>query len=614
MPELVVELFDTWYEKAGITDEDLIQAVENKKLDKETILNFNLTDVARGAYYNTYLASVIKKYLGFDPLPLKTETNDCEPIRLYPHQEEGITFMKKREEMSPNETEGIQGGIIKMKMGMGKTLLGISYSLLRKGKNPTLIVASKTVMDEWKRSGFEKFVQPEIRVLYFHRAYIGKEINTLTREDLLTYDFVVTTYDVVSTGCKGTEYEKQVEIIEEENPLLMGKVVEIRLRTLRDLETATHRPGPKALFCTPFHRVICDESQRFANPKTKTYKYILGLYGKYKWCLTGTPIRNYDTDIWAQFRFLGYNKIARPKQWTKTKNKGTVIFKSILNVNYEDTHIQLPELVEEKKHIEFNKKERQIYNAVHERLRYLYKAMMRDSSNMEFSALLAYLTRLRQICVAPYLICDESKRGDKPTPIASHFEPEELEWLKNGDGEAGIGSTRIQEVVSIIKSLPKKDKMLVFSTFTSALDLCVKAVKKYLPKTKYLQLDGDTLQKDRGYILSTFANNPKAKVLFITYKVGSEGLNITCANHVILLEPWWTPVVEDQAVARCWRNGQTKKVQVHSIRVKDTIEEHIDSICEEKKRLIKKYISGSSKGMGGAGIDKYTLGRIIGVH
>ncbi len=105
--------------------------------------------------------------------------------------------------------------------------------------------------------------------------------------------------------------------------------------------------GTAVIYGTPWERVICDESQKLANPKTMTYKCIMAVYGKYKWCLTGTPIRNYETDIWAQLRFCGYKGVERSHDWNRN-GQGLIAFKdhnlisAIFTMSYDDAQMSLP--------------------------------------------------------------------------------------------------------------------------------------------------------------------------------------------------------------------------------------------------------------------------------
>jgi SNF2 family DNA or RNA helicase len=187
-------------------------------------------------------------------------------------------------------------------------------------------------------------------------------------------------------------------------------------------------------------------------------------------------------------------------------------------------------------------------------------------------------------------------------------------WCHNKTSEAGINSPKILAIIDVLKRIPKDESVLIFSSFTACLDLLGDAIDTHIPGFVYLQLDGDVIGLERAELLASFKNNPKIRALLITYKVGSEGLNLIKANHCICIEPWWTPVTPEQAKARCHRTGQTKTVYIHDLLVVDSIEEKMLEICKEKKELEAAYLEGTTRTVKGGGLTKETLGRILGVR
>lgn len=630
------EEHQSWNVLSAVKDQKLIELVNSESLTKENIIEFVLTDLVRGAYHNAYLQKCVRDYLGFRPLPLVTRVknpdgnvSDCY---LYPHQDKTIAFMREREAMNPH-TYGIQGGIIQLFMGLGKTLTAISHSIMsprppckeKEGENgfPTLIIASKTVMMEWKAQGFEKFFGKNIKVMYLHKDYMGKSLNTVTRKQIVKYDFVVTTYDTCSGVCRKKAFHEDVLVMGDDNTLMKGKVESIRtrMRSESDKPSAT---GPSVIYTTPWERVICDESQRFANPSTKTYRHIMAIYGRYKWCLTGTPIRNYETDIWAQLRFCGYNGVDRKVQWIRTyieKMKSHNLTSAILKMDYASAGVTLPIKHRTEIYVTLEGKEKECYDYVQGVTRDMYDMMMRNLC--DFACILALFTRLRQCSIAPYLLTAESKREkesksdvkkrkDATKILAKIYEGTLGAWVHDKNGTAGIYSKKMTEIVNILGKLPKGEKILVFSMFTSVLDLLADACEVRIPDFKLLQIDGDTVGLEREDTLNKFRNTD-VQGLFLTYKVGSEGLNLTEATHVICVEPWWTNAVHNQAESRCHRNGQTREVEVHTIYVKNSIEEKVVEICKEKDKMAEAILDGTGRTIG-AKLDKYTLGRILGIY
>jgi len=599
-----------------------------------------------------FVRDVIRMYkMGGVPLKL-TFPGKTDPIRLFTHQLKALRFLRhcnSQFSTDPGFMRGLHGAILVLKMGLGKTLIAMTYAMmLLPGidlpRFPTLVVASKTVMCMWEQDGFQKFFdENRVKVLYVHSDWMTKdEMDSLDRDTIMQYDFVVTTYDVILNLSR--RYPETMRGVLEygragvwgENPNAV-KSVHVRTRKQADHPEWT---GLKVLYGTPWQLVIADESQRFANPKTKTFRSMMGLYGYRKLCLTGTPIRNYKTDLWAQLRWMGYHGVTKSQHWRSTYMEAHNLKRAILTIDYPDTDIVMPPKTHTTEEHEFSEVEDKVYKFVLDKAREALEEML--ARRLDFVCVLALFTRLRQVCIAPHLITTMSKRDGKTTNARTYAQEvlEELEadgplWsiIKDRTGPAGMGSTKIQAVLETIRAVPPNEKVLVFSMFTSALDLIAGALDGLTgkradshagaeinpivvdgdlfdddptpqrqpvvtPVTRigYEQLDGDT--KDRNGTMRKFKEDPNCKVLLITYKVGSEGLNLTEANHVICLEPWWTYAVPAQAMARAWRPGQTKPVAMHDLIMKDStgssIEKHVLSICDQKKVMEAEYLGNAT--------------------
>lgn len=527
--------------------------------------------------------------------PLKTHN-------YYLHQIETANWMKIQETQHPN---GFKGGIISLTMGMGKTLLILGYSLKFKGRTPTLIIVPKSILFEWKTNGINKFFS-DSKVLYFHKDY-NKKIDKLTVEDILEYDLVITTYSMCSRTCS------------------LGKYHESR-RRIPD-------KGKDLLYYLKWNRIVLDESHKYCNVKTKTFKYLMALKAKYKWCVTGTPIINYDTDIWGQLQLCGYKDITSVNEW---KHEGIRLFTtglkySIYSLNYTDVNIRLPELIEKDIVITLNNNHKDLYDILLGEVKQSYYNMVQLKES--YSCVFAMFTRLRQSAIAPYIISCEAKRSTK---LINTF---------NLDKEKhGINTNKMTATIDILKNFylgekinaptslynlcyrkiqqdpklqlpdleifhPQRSKIIIFSMFTSALDLVGETIKKHIPYFKYVQIDGDT--RNRENVLTQFKFDPKINCLLTTYKVAAEGLNLTEANSCILLEPWWNNATLKQAKARLWRIGQTKPVTVYNLIAKDTIEEKIREICEKKDGMIESYLNGTRKNIQNCGLNKAVLHKIF---
>lgn len=595
-----------------ISDE-VLEKAWNKTLTKQDLNDIEITIILRWAHRNSFVAQLVNSEFDLRPLPFRPG------FRLLPHQIECLGWMRQREAMNQ---KGIKGGIVRFNMGLGKTAMAYSLSLTSAAEEwPTLVVCSKTVLNTWREEHLKFFGALNVKVFLFNKTYLGPKMNDVTLEVLKDYDFVVTTYDTCMSVCrKCPEYIEEILEYGDDHSLMKDKVISIHPR-----EEPTPDPkvkGPALIYEIPWSRVFCDESQRFANPTTQTFRVIMAVYGKYKWCLTGTPIRNYDTDIWAQFRFLGYDGVVSAVEW---KKKSSVCFQMhnlqqcIFSMDYKGANIELPPKYEQTLSVTLRDKQRQCYEMVLGMARVAFDQLM--AGLCSFSCILAVFIRLRQACIAPFLMTDKSKRskekrvkGDEDILVKMNENIGSLgAWVYDRDGTAGAQSAKISLAIDTIARIPVNEKVLVFSSFTSCLDLMEYALEKKYPHIKSVMLDGDTTGEDRQQVLSRFRNDPSVKVFFISYKVGSEGLNLTIAPNVICCEPWWTPAVHNQAIARAWRTGQTKEVKVYNIIAEDTIEQKVLDICHDKDELAEMYLDGSRRKVKKhGGLDKYSIGRILG--
>lgn len=558
-------------------------------------------------------------YIPFSELPM------TEGYELFPHQEKAITWMRKRENMESRKVYGLRGGILCLKQGLGKTLCTLAHILSAPaGKFPSLIVASKTVMYEWKTEGFEKFF-PTAKVLYLHSEFVPKNIlDKMNRKFIKSYDIVVTTYDYCISQCKKGKFDQECTEIAESG-LHAGKVVAINQRTLFQCD----RPdaiGSTIVYTTPWHRIVFDESQKFANHKTQTYKAMMALGGRYMWCLSGTPIRNYDTDIWSQMRVLGYMGVSRATDWSRsglTLYKTHKLTEAVLNMDYQSAEIFIPEKEVHEIQLSLTPKEQEVHDYVKGILRKVFDMML--NKLCDYSCVLAIFMRLRQCAIAPWLMTPESKRkhteddGNDEAVVKKFMREMECklgDWVHNKD-EAGLQSSKINAVFDVIKNIPPGDKVIVFSMFTSLLDLLSDKLENEYPEFRYVTVDGDTTGDERTELLEKFRKKKKVRGLLMTYKVGSEGLNLQSVGsgetHVICVEPWWCPSVMNQAVARAHRMGQTQTVHDYRIVVSNSIEERILEICQQKEELTKAYLEGSGSGAKMPGLDKETMARILGL-
>ena len=521
-------------------------------------------------------------------------------FRLYHHQIDAVKWMKNREQISHH---GITGGILALTMGLGKTITCLELCMSDgETEYPNLVICSKTVVYEWKRD-IAKFFGDSCPFLFFHGT--EKQISDITMKRLKKYKIIITTYETAMTIAKKENIDDKV-LIKDENDRRVG------VKSINSHNLNINTTGINLLFHTPWNRIICDESHRFSNPKTNTFVSIMGLYSKRKWCLSGTPIRNYSTDIYSQLRFCGYNSVVNEKNFNFEIYKRQCLFESILCKNYQDAGIVLPNVIEHNIELELDGEEKDLYDFCLCRIREEYKKFLLGSC--DFSNILTMFLRLRQICISAYTMLPESDRKYKENNEVETYNPTEMylnDWIKNKYGTSGIESKKISAIIEIIKKIPKGEKVLIFTSFKRIIDIISLAINTKLSGKKFLVLDGDVKGEKRDKTIDAFKDTELGyDIMLISYKVGSEGLNLIESNHIILCENWWTPVVQEQAKSRTHRIGQTRNINVWSIIVKNSIEERIEEICKNKKILINSFLDNNQNKQR-ISLDSYTMGRIL---
>lgn len=540
-------------------------------------------------------------------------------MKLYKHQEDCIEWMliKERE-----KTHGVCGGILALHMGMGKTLSITSlcmteehtpavfnskdgiYRPLQQIENshmfPNLVVCSKTVSNEWKRD-INKFFGDSCPFLYLHKDEY-REFDSLSYSKIKNYKIIITTYETimsVNKKCYLSENQFSLDYLGRKTGInKRGRPLDRHINTSR---------GGMIFFNIPWNRVVLDESHRISNPKTSTFYSMMTIYGDKKWCLSGTPLRNYSSDIFSQLRFCGYTNVINHREFNFLTYEKDKLSEFIYHRTYSDSDIYLPDVEEKVLNIELENEEKEIYKYYLGETKKIYSDFLCGLIN--FSCVLTLFLRLRQLCVSPYIVLNDDKcNSSLSDEILDNINDGLSLWIKNKDGTSGINSSKIKKTIEIIKSINKGEKILIFTSFKKAIKLIQIAIDNYCSDRKYLCLDGDVKGKDRESVLENFKKGKEYDILFIIYKVGSEGLNLTEATNIIMIENWWTPVVQQQAIARAHRIGQEKKVKVWKIICKDSIEERIEEICKDKTMLISDFVTSKKRV---SSLNASTIGRII---
>ena len=326
----------------------------------------------------------------------------------------------------------------------------------------------------------------------------------------------------------------------------------------------------------PFHYVILDESQVIKNPDSKIYQSIIQLVGKHKLVLTGTPIENSLTDLWSQMNFVNRGLLGNfnffktefvaPIEKLNDKRKSerlqSLIHPFILRRTKEQVAKDLPARTEQIRICEMSDSQRKIYEVEKSQVRNsLLENMEKHGVQKSSLMVLKALTRLRQLANHPKLINDDAESG------------------------------KFEEVTRMLNNvISEGHKVLIFSSFVQHLEI----YKNYLDgqNQKYSILTGKT--QNRQQVIEEFQNNTDISVFLISLKAGGVGLNLTAADYVFLLDPWWNPASENQAINRAHRIGQDKKVFVYRFISSDSIEEKIVRLQDKKSELADMFINNNN--------------------
>ena len=318
-----------------------------------------------------------------------------------------------------------------------------------------------------------------------------------------------------------------------------------------------------------FDFCIIDEAQNIKNSKAQNTKYVKAIKAGCRIALSGTPMENNLMELWSIFDYImpGYllseakfkEKYLKEDMYDELKE---LIKPFILRRLKKDVIDELPNKIEKKFMVEMKENQKAVYQSYIKEVRQkLYSG--EDNKITVFS----YLTKLRQLCLDPSLILDDY-----------------------------VGrSAKIEAALNIVNmAIAENRKVLIFSQFTSVLQKLGSELSE--KNIGYLYLDGSTKANKRVEMVKEFNESEDLKIFLISLKAGGTGLNLTSSDLVLHFDPWWNPAIEDQATDRAHRIGQQNIVEVIKLIAKDSVEENIIRLQEDKRELINKVISGEEIG------------------
>ncbi len=453
---------------------------------------------------------------------------------LRPYQQEGVTWLNFLRE------QGLHG-ILADDMGLGKTVQALALLLLEKEAGrldrPSLIVVPTSLVFNWEAEA-RRFA-PALRVLPLHGQGRKRHFNEIGRADL-----ILTTYALL-------RWDREV---------LMDR---------------------------DYHYVILDEAQAIKNDRTQVAQLVRHLRARHRLTMTGTPMENHLGELWSQFAFLMPGFLDTSKRFTElfrnpiergdpgseraeqaSERLVRRLRPFILRRTKQEVALDLPPKSEIPLYSELTGEQRTLYETV--RLAYLEK-VRREVENRGVEraqiTILDALLRLRQVCCHPQLL---------PLEAAKKVHT----------------SAKMRQLAELIpEAVEEGRRILIFSQFVRFLTL----VRHWLEQHRldYCYLDGTTRQ--RRPVVDRFQSGD-VPLFLISLKAGGSGLNLTAADTVIHLDPWWNPAVMDQATDRAHRIGQDKPVQVYNLITRGTVEERILQLQARKQRLAANILTATPEG------------------
>ncbi len=427
------------------------------------------------------------------------------------------------------------GGILADDMGLGKTVQALAFYLFLKNQNPSatlLVVCPTTLIYNWEAE-VAKFA-PHLKVYIHHGPRRKASVGSISGHDI-----VITTY-------------------------------------------GTMRSDIKAFREVNYDLAVLDESQAIKNPQSQVAKAALLLQAKHRLALSGTPVQNNTFDLYSQMNFLNpgmlgsreffMNEFATPidkfGEENVKKQLRQLTYPFLLRRTKGQVAKELPPKTEIVLYCEMGPAQRKAYDA----WRLVFKDQIMgliDQQGIERSQfhILQGLTRLRQICDATALAGTLAEEGKEPE---NH-------------------SVKLEELMRELQENTGNHKVLVFSQFLGMLGL----IRERLATEgiSYAYFDGSSSATERREEVRRFQEEESCRVFLISLKAGGVGLNLTAAEYVYLVDPWWNPAVEQQAIDRTHRIGQTRPVFAYRMICRDSIEEKMMQLQARKKALADELVS-----------------------
>ncbi|URE25963.1 SNF2 family N-terminal domain [Musa troglodytarum] len=456
----------------------------------------------------------------------------------------------------------------------------------------TLIICPTSVLRQWAEELKTRVTSSaNLSFLVYHGNNRTKDPHELTK-----YDVVLTTYAIVSMEVPKQPLvgEDDEEKRKHDSPIRhmadkkrKGSPSSSKkcMKNGNETQSALLQSSVRPLARVRWFRVILDEAQSIKNHRTQVARACWGLRAKRRWCLSGTPIQNAVDDLYSYFRFLGYQPYADYGSFcsmikntiSRNPTNGYKMLQTVLKtimlrrtkgtmINGEPI-ITLPPKIVTLKKVDFSEEERAFYINLEAESREQFKVYANEGTvKQNYVNILLMLLRLRQACDHRLLV-----NGFSPNSVRSSS----IEMVKKlPEGKPN----------HLLSCLEAGLAICTICNWTRMLDLLEVPLKDSC--IQYRRLDGTMSIAAREKAIKDFNMLPEVTVMIMSLKAASLGLNLVVACHVLLLDLWWNPTTEDQAIDRAHRIGQTHPVTVSRLMVRDTVEDRILALQEKKREMV----------------------------
>jgi SNF2 family DNA or RNA helicase len=476
----------------------------------------------------------------------------CAGMSFKKHQLDGVMWCLNNERIGVETLPGtyVRGGLIADEMGLGKTFQMLS-TMICNFKLHTLVVLPLILLDQWanaiqKTTGYSPLV------------YHGVDKKTITLDDLKREPIVITTYGMISLDIADTK----------------GKAKSL-------------------LHMVKWNRVVFDEAHHLRNHKNNVFYGARRLKSEIKWLITGTPIQNRKNDFYSLCSVMGLPA----DYYTNDENIMALVKGFILRRTKADADIELPMLVDKTEIVAWNTEtgEKQIAENIHAKLRFANMEIGAGNQIAMFDDTpLVSLLRARQVCILPNMLSNRLIKKKKMHAIEA--DEDDVYKSENWYLYGLKTSSKLDAVINkIIERKANGKRKLMFCHYRQEIDVIAHRLRRQ--DMNVVTFDGRTSMSMREVILTSCSID----VLILQIQTGCEGLNLQQFSEIYFVSPHWNPAIEDQAVARCHRIGQTEPVNVFRFHMSCFDEEMENSSLDvyssqvqEFKRSIMKELEDAS--------------------